>query len=351
MPHKFNKSIRIGDFLISEASPAFIIAEAGVNHNGKMDLAIKMIDVAAECGASAVKFQAFRTEELILKSVEKAPYQKETTGAEEGQFEMLKKLEVRAEQFAELKEYSRKKGIGFLVTPFDEASLDELDALKLDAYKIASTDLTNLPFLKRIAKKGKPMILSTGMSYLSEVELALEEIAAINTDLIVLHCTGNYPTAPREVNLNVLQVFREKLGVLTGYSDHTENVGASPYAVAVGAKVIEKHFTLDKKLEGPDQKASLDPRELKAFIEEIRKVEAYLGTSLKAPQPSELKTRMSLQKNLVARRAIKKGERFTEENVVAKRTGGNGISPIAYRKVCSSEAPADFNKDDLIFLS
>lgn len=350
MKLKFNTEIRIGTYSLSSQDPVFVIAEAGVNHNGKMDLAFKLIDVAAEAGAHAVKFQAFKTEELILPDVEKASYQKQTTDSSESQFNMLKKLEVNQKQFLELKAYCAKKNIMFLVTPFDEVSLEELDALNVDAYKVASTDITNLPFLKRIAKKGKPVILSTGMSYLEEVELALQEIHAYNKNVILLHCTGNYPVPENEVNLNVLHTFAEKFDILTGYSDHTVGIGASPYAVAFGAKVLEKHFTLDKGMEGPDHRASLSPEELMIYMKEVKKVETMMGSFVKRPQLSETETRASLQKSFVAKQKIKKGEPFSDENIIAKRCGGKGLSPVFYHQIVGKIAARDFAPNEVIHL-
>ena len=344
----FADEIQIGNFNINKSSEVFIIAEAGVNHNGDMNMAKKLIDIAAEAGVNAVKFQAFRTEHLILKDVVKAPYQTKTTDSQESQFEMLKKLEVTKEQNLELLNYCKSKGILFLTTPFDEASLDELDELDLPAYKIASTDTTNLPFLKRVAKKGKPILLSTGMSFMSEIELALNEIYPYNKDVILLHCTANYPIDDCEVNLNVINTFKQKFNMLLGYSDHSVGIGAAPYAIPMGVKVLEKHFTLDNSLSGPDHKASLSPNELIEFVKITRKIERYLGTDLKYPTLSETKTRKSLQKNLVANKVIKQGELFTEENIIAKRTGGEGISALYCNNVYGKAAIKDFNKNDII---
>jgi len=263
---KFNKNISLGNYKISSGKPVFIIAEAGVNHNGSMERAKILIDVAASSGADAVKFQAFKTENLILKNVEKAKYQIETTGDGESQFEMLKKLEITRDQNIELVNYCKKKNILFLTTPFDEESLDELDALDLPAYKVASTDATNLPFLKKIAQKGKPVFLSTGMCYLSEVRLALEQIHEFNQNIVLLQCSANYPIKDKDANLNVINTYKQEFDVLVGYSDHSVGIGAAPYAVPMGAVVIEKHFTIDKNMEGPDHRASLSPSELKEFV-------------------------------------------------------------------------------------
>lgn len=345
---KFNDRIKIADKTISKDSPVFIIAEAGVNHNGDISVAKKLIDIASDAGADAVKFQAFKTENLILKEVEKAPYQKNTTSAEEKQYEMLKKLEITKDQNNELIEYCKTRNIIFLTTPFDEGSLEELEELNLPAYKIASTDTTNLPFLKKIAKKGKPMILSTGMSYLSEVRMALKEIYCYNKDVILLQCTANYPIRDEEANLNVLNTYMQHFDILTGYSDHSVGLGASPYAVPMGAKVVEKHFTHDKSQEGPDHTASLSPDELIQYVKEVRKVEKYLGSYEKTPSYDESKTRKSLQKCLVASKKILKGEEINEDNIVAKRTGGKGISPIYYRSLLGRKASREYNENDII---
>ncbi len=344
----FAKHIQIGDKTIGSGQPVFIIAEAGVNHNGSMEKARQLIDVAAHGGADAVKFQAFKTESLILDHVDKAPYQKEQTGHSESQFEMLKKLEINRAQNRELMQYAEQKKILFLTTPFDEDSLDELDELNLPAYKIASTDTTNLPFLKRIAAKGKPLILSTGMSYFAEVQLALDEIAPINNQVVLLQCTANYPLRDEEANLNVIKTYQEHFEMPIGYSDHTTGIGASPFAVPMGACVVEKHFTLDTSEEGPDHSASLNPQQLADYVQLIRKVEKYMGTSVKMPSFDETQTRPSLQKCLVAKRDIKKGERFTEEMLVAKRTGGKGISPLYYKDLLACVAKRDFLKNEII---
>jgi sialic acid synthase SpsE len=263
---------------------------------------------------------------------------------------MLKRLEVTKEQNIELKQYCEAKNIIFLTTPFDEFSLDELDGLGIPAFKIASTDTTNLPFLKRIAQQGKPIFLSTGMTYLSEVEMALEVINEFNKDVVLLQCSANYPIENEEVNLNVINTYKKHFDILVGYSDHSVGVGAAPFAVPMGAKVIEKHFTIDKDGEGPDHRASLSPDELKLFIAQVRKVETFMGSAIKKPNLSELKTRASLQKSLVARKEIKQGDVFTEELIIAKRTGGKGISPIYYEDVLGKTASQDFAVDDIIVL-
>jgi len=345
---KFNRVIKIKNKTISAKSPTFIIAEAGVNHDGNIEFAKKLIDLAAAAGADAVKFQTFRTEDLILRTVEKASYQKETTSNTESQFDMLKKLEVSKAQNIELKSYSSQKGIIFLTTPFDEYSLDEIDNLDLPAYKVSSTDATNIPFLKKIAQKGKPIFLSTGMTYLAEVEMALTTIHEFNKDVVLLHCTANYPIRDDEVNLSVLETFKKHFDVLIGYSDHSVGMGAAPFAIPMGAKVVEKHFTLDKLKTGPDHSASLSPEELHDFVKQVRRVDSFMGCHIKKPSLSEMDTRMSLQKCLVALNDIKAGEIFDENSIIAKRTGGQGISPIYYQDIMGKQASRDFIKDELI---
>ncbi|MFK8038662.1 MAG: N-acetylneuraminate synthase [Crocinitomicaceae bacterium] len=348
---KFNQKIQINRFTISEQSPVFIIAEAGVNHNGSIDLAKKLVNVAADAGADAVKFQSFLTEELILTGVEKAGYQKETTEQSESQFQMLKKLEFEVDKMKLLKRYCEEKNVLFLTTPFDEKSLDLLDDLVLDAYKISSTDTTNIGFLRRVAAKNKPIILSTGMCSMHEVEHALSVLSEINSNVILLQCTSNYPVIAEEANLNVIKTFKDKFKMIIGFSDHTPSIGASPYAVAMGAKVVEKHFTLNKDMEGPDHRASLNPQELSAYIKEIRTVEQYLGSFEKIPSESELDTKNRLQKCLVASNEIKKGEKITTNNIIAKRTGGIGIPANEFDNVIGKTVSKNFSPNDIINLS
>ena len=344
----FNRSIKISNKEISDTSPVFIITEAGVNHNGNMKLAKQLIDIAAEANADAVKFQTFKTGNIILEHVEKAPYQKKTTGQSESQYEMLKKLEVTKSQNEELMKYCQEKGILFLSTPFDEESLTELVDINIPAIKVASTDLTNLPFLKKIAMTGKPIFLSTGMSFLSEVQMALEEIYSNNSNVVLLQCTANYPIEDIEANLNVLKTYQKMFDIIVGYSDHSVGIGASPFAVPMGAKVVEKHFTLNTSDKGPDHKTSLNPSELKEYVRIIRQVEVYLGDYIKKPSIAELKTRKSLQKNLVAACDIDKGEILTTEKITAKRTGGVGISPIYFNDILGEKASKNYIKNDII---
>jgi len=343
----FNRQIQIQDIEISDKSRVFIIAEAGVNHNGDIEKARQLVDIAKDAQANAVKFQAFKTEHLILKNVEKAPYQKKNNEMD-SQYDMLKQLEISQEVNDMLKKYCNEKNIIFLTTPFDEISLTELDQLNLPAYKIASTDTTNIPFLIKVANKKKPVFLSTGMSYHSEIEFALNEIYPYNRDVILMQCSAEYPLQDDDVNLSVLNSFHEAFDILLGYSDHSVGIGAAPYAVAMGAKVIEKHFTIDKNMTGPDHSASLSPKELKRFVQQIRQVEVYMGNPIKIPTFSEIYNRNLLQKNFVASTDIHKGERFSDRNVIAKRTGGKGISPLYYKKVYGKVAKKNFKLNNVI---
>ncbi len=345
---KFNKHFKVATKIISEKTPVFIIAEAGVNHNGDINKAKKLIDVAASAGVDAVKFQAFKTENLILKDVEKAPYQQKTTDSKESQFDMLKSLEITQSQNRELIEYCNNKKIIFLSTPFDEDSIDELVELDLPAFKVASTDTTNLPFLKKLALTGKPLFLSTGMSYLAEIEMALEEIYPYNKNVVLLQCTANYPIADEEANLNVINEYQSRFDIIVGYSDHSVGLGAALYSIPMRVRVVEKHFTLNTGEKGPDHKASLTPKELAEFVKEVRKVEKYMGKSVKKPSFAEIKTRKSLQKCLVAKKEILKGELITLDNIIAKRTGGIGISPIYYKDILNKAASNNYKINDII---
>lgn len=344
----FRPEVFIGEKKISTDSPVFVIAEAGVNHNGSFENALKMIDVVRESGADAVKFQSFKTENLVLEQVQKANYQKVNTSSGDSQFQMLKKLEIEKEKLLQLFNYAKKSGLICLITPFDEASLDDISDIGVPAYKIASTDLTNLPFLEKVAQKGKPILLSTGMSYLSEIDLALQTINQYNDQVVLLQCTANYPIADDEAHIRLVSIYQNRYSVLTGYSDHTEGVGAAPYAVTMGAAVVEKHFTMSKEDHGPDHKASLSPAELISFVKEVRKVESYLGNGIKTPSISELSTRASLQKCLVASESIKAGEVFSPSNLLAKRTGGEGISPIYYYQIIGRVAKRNYHMNDII---
>jgi N,N'-diacetyllegionaminate synthase len=330
----------------------FIIAEAGVNHNGSIEIAKKMIEVAKECGADAVKFQTFKAEKVISKYAPKAEYQKQTTGETDSQLEMVKKLELSFDDFIVLKEYCDKLNIMFLSTPFDFESIDFLDDLGLEIFKIPSGEITNLPYLEKIGKLGKKVILSTGMADLGEIEDALDILTSCGTkkeDITILHCNTEYPTPYENVNLLAMLTIKEALKVKVGYSDHTLGIEVPIAAVALGASVTEKHFTLDKKMEGPDHKASLEPHELKAMIDAIRNIEKSLGNGIKKPSKSELKNKDIVRKSIVAKRKIKKGEIFTENNITVKRPG-NGISPMRWYEVLGKVALKDYKEDELIEL-
>lgn len=345
---KFSKTIFLGEHKISENGKVFFIAEAGVNHCGDLHCALKLIDLAKRAGADAVKFQSFQAESLVLPTVERAVYQRRAIKAGASQFEMLKSLEFGPEKMRRLKRYCDQRGILILITFFEEQSLEACADMDLAAFKVASTDITNLPFLRRIAKKRKPIILSTGMACLKEVELALREIHPYNRDVILLQCTANYPIKDEDAHLRVMETFRKKFDILVGYSDHSSGVGAAPYAAAFGACVVEKHFTFDKSLAGPDHKASLDPNELAQCIREIRRVEKFLGSPEKKLTLDEKSNRRHLQKCLVAACEIREGDRFSERNVIAKRTGGKGLSPIRCRHVWGRRARRAFRKDEVI---
>lgn len=328
----------------------FIIAEAGVNHNGDISLAKQLVDVAVSAGADAVKFQTFKAEKLVCKNAEKAAYQKETTNQAESQLEMLKKLELSEEMHDQLIDYCKKKGILFLSTPFDVDSVDYLIELGIEIIKIPSGEITNYPYLRKIAQTGKKVILSTGMSSLKEVREAVEVLKEYgNKDIAVLHCNTEYPTPFTDVNLKAMLTMRDELGVKVGYSDHTMGIEIPIAAVAMGAQIIEKHFTLDKTMDGPDHKASLEPHELKAMINAIRNVENALGTGVKEPSESEQRNIGIVRKSIVAKYAIKKGEVFSEENLVTKRPG-TGVSPMKWNEIIGTVAGKDYKEDDLIEL-
>lgn len=327
-----------------------IIAEAGVNHNGSYELAIKMVDEAKRAGADYVKFQTAKPELVISTFAPKAEYQKETTGAAESQLEMCKAIHLPLTDYKPLKEYCDKVGIGFMSTPFDLVSIDVLEPLDMDYYKIPSGEITNLPYLRKIASKHRPVILSTGMCEVEEVEAALQvlELGGVKrSDIIVLHCNTEYPTPMADVNLRAMDDLRRSLGVEVGYSDHTKGIEVPIAAVALGATVIEKHFTLDKTMEGPDHKASLEPDELKAMVDAIRNIEQALGDGHKHVSPSERKNMDIARKSIVAARDIRKGEVLTEENITTKRPG-NGISPMRWDSVIGTTAIRDFGYDELI---
>lgn len=328
----------------------FIIAEAGDNHNGKFELALQLVDKAVEAGADCVKFQTFVTENVVSKFAEKAEYQKENTGADENQYEMIKKLELSFDQFREIQAYCQKKGIIFLSTPFDLDSIDFLQEINIPFWKIPSGEITNLPYLIRIAKTGKDIILSTGMSTMEEIANALDILKSNGAgNITLLHCNTEYPTPYEDVNLRAMKTLKDTFQIPVGYSDHTQGIEVPIAAVASGACVIEKHFTLDKTMEGPDHKASLEPDELKNMVSAIRNIEKAMGAKEKFPTKSEKKNITIARKSIVAKCDIKKGEKLTEDNLYVKRPG-DGISPMKWFEVIGTTAIRDFKEDELIEL-
>lgn len=329
-----------------------IIAEAGVNHNGDSDRAHRLIDAAADAGADLVKFQTFDAGRLVTALAAKADYQKSGTPAGESQLEMLRKLELSRATHEALIGHCRARNIGFLSTAFDEQCVDLLVELGLDRFKIPSGEITNLPYLRYIGRFGKPVILSTGMATMDEINSALTALENAGTPrarITVLHCTTEYPTPMCDVNLRAMLAIRDAFGVEVGYSDHTAGIDVAVAAVALGATVIEKHFTLDRALPGPDHKASLEPAELRAMIASIRNIEQALGDGIKRPSPGECKNMAVARKSLVAARVIRAGERFSASNLAAKRPG-TGISPMRWDDVIGRTAPRDFAADELIEL-
>jgi N,N'-diacetyllegionaminate synthase len=328
----------------------FIIAEAGVNHNGSIELAKQLIDVASNSGADAVKFQTFKAENLVSKNAQKAEYQKKTTDISESQFDMIKKLELDVNTHKELMAYCQEKNIMFLSTPFDHDSIDFLNELGLKIFKIPSGDITNFPYLKRVGALGKQVILSTGMSTLKEVGDALTILVGTGTqkaNITVLHANTMYPTPMEDVNLNAMLAIQEEFGVAIGYSDHTLGIEVDIAAVAMGASIIEKHLTLDKTMEGPDHKASLEPEELKDMVVAIRNIENALGSYEKKPSPSEIVNMDVARKSIVASCIIKKGELLSDKNLIAKRPG-TGLSPMKWDAVIGTKATKNYQEDELI---
>ncbi|WP_018132195.1 N-acetylneuraminate synthase [Effusibacillus pohliae] len=355
---------------------AYIIAEVGVNHNGSLEMAKQLVDAAAEAGADAVKFQTFKAEKLVSRTAPKAEYQTKTTDQNESQLEMLKKLELDEAAHLSLIKYCHEQGIEFLSTPFDLESVDLLAyRFDLPRLKIASSEITNAPLLLNAARSGKPIILSTGMSTLGEVEMALGVLAfgytkpdvtpslaafcqafcseegqrALQERVILLHCTTEYPAPVRDVNLRAMDTLQAAFGLPVGLSDHTSGIAIPIAAVARGAVVIEKHFTLDRDLPGPDHKASLEPEELKAMVRSIREVEEALGSARKYPAGSEFKNMVAARKSLVAARIIEKGELFTEHNLTIKRPG-DGISPMLYWEWLGKQAKKNYQADEKVSL-
>lgn len=327
----------------------YIIAEAGVNHNGSFALACKLVDAAKEAGADCIKFQTFKSENLVSRSAKKAEYQKMTTG-DSSQQDMLKKLELSFDEFIQLKNYCEKVGICFLSTPFDFDSIDFLDSINMPFWKVPSGEVTNLPYLLAIAKTGKPIVMSTGMCTLQEIRAAIDVLQANGAkEIKLLHCNTEYPTPFEDVNLKAMQTMRDEFQVEVGYSDHTKGIEVPIAAVSLGATIIEKHFTLDRNMEGPDHKASLEPQELAEMVCCIRNIEKALGSGDKMPSPSEKKNIAVARKSIVAKSKIKAGDTLTENNITVKRPG-TGISPMKWFEVLGTKAVKDFDEDELIIL-
>lgn len=326
----------------------YIIAEAGVNHNGDIQLAKKMITIAKESGVNAIKFQTYQAEKLVTAQSDKAAYQQKATGEAESQLEMLKKIQLSRREFIELKNFCNLKGIEFLSTPFDLESIDFLNYINMKTWKIPSGEITNLPYLIKIAKTNLPVIVSTGMATLDEVAETIQVLKKYGSqEISLLHCTTEYPTPVEDVNLNAMLTMKNKFNLPIGYSDHTMGTEIAIAAVAVGAEIIEKHFTLDRMMKGPDHQASLEPDELKAMVRSIRNVEKAMGDGIKKPAQSEIKNIQVARKSVVAARNIKQGELFTENNLTVKRPG-NGITPMKWFEILGQKAGRDFEEDELI---
>jgi N-acetylneuraminate synthase len=329
----------------------FIIAEAGVNHNGDLELAKRLVEKAKEAGANAVKFQTFKASKLVTSTAKQADYQTKNTGIQETQLAMLKKLEQSYEEQIQISKYCKELDIIFLSSSFDDESSDFLNSiLDIPLFKIPSGEITNLPYLKKIASFKKPIILSTGMCSMSDIEGGLNLLLKNHIkreDIYVLHCSTEYPTPMEEVNLFAMNTIKNAFQVTVGYSDHTEGIEVPIAAVALGARIIEKHFTLNKNFEGPDHKASLDPQELKEMVLRIRNIEKALGSPIKNPTTSELKNIKVARKSIVASIPIKKGEIFSEDNLTTKRPG-TGISPMEWERIIGTPSPKDFYQDEII---
>ena len=325
-----------------------IIAEAGVNHNGNFEIAKKLVDEAVKAGADIVKFQTCKAENVISRYADKAEYQKVTTGEADSQLEMVRKLMLTYEEYGELKKYCDEKGIAFLSTAFDLPSVDYLHSIGMKLWKIPSGEITNLPLLIKIAKLHEPIIMSTGMSELSEVADAVKVLKDNGaTDITLLHCTTEYPAPYADVNLKAMETMKEAFGLPVGYSDHTKGIEIPIAAVARGACVIEKHFTLDRNMEGPDHKASIEPAELTQMVSSIRNVEVAIGDGVKKVSASEMKNKDIARKSIIAKTAIKKGEVFSEENITTKRPG-SGINPMKWFDLLGKTAKHDYEEDYLI---
>ncbi len=331
------------------AKNVFIIAEAGVNHNGDPDLAFKLVDAAFKAGVDAVKFQTFKTEKLLTRNAISAEYQTLNTGGGKSQYRMIKDLELSYPDFRRIQAHCADRGIRFLSTPDEEDSLDFLISIGMELIKVGSGEVENIPFLRRVGSKGKDVILSTGMSDMAQVETAVRTLTdAGATSVAILHCTTAYPCPMVDVNLRAMLSLKQAFGGVVGYSDHTNGIEISVAAVAMGARIIEKHFTLDKSMPGPDHKASLDPAELAALVRAIRNVEAALGNGEKAPTAAEKDVVAAVRKSVVAKVPIAKGTVFTEENLTVKRAGGKGISSANWDLVLGRLAGRDYGEDETV---
>lgn len=336
--------------LLKDLDRVFIIAEAGVNHNGDLERALRLVDAAAQAGADAVKFQTFQAESITSKAAPLATYQKKNGAEADSQFEMLKKLELSEQDHEVLRKYAQEKNILFFSTGFDIPSLHLLKKMGLSLFKVPSGEITNLPYLEVMAELAEEVIISTGMSSVHEVQDAVKvflDRGFSKEDLVVLHCNTEYPTPFEDVHLRAMAQLGQTLGVRYGYSDHTLGIEIPIAAAALGAVVLEKHFTLDKNLPGPDHRASLDPNELKAMVEGIRRIEKALGQSEKKPSPSELKNIGVARKSIVTAKSIKKGDLFTTENLTTKRPG-TGLSPMKWHAVLGTPALRDYEEDELL---
>lgn len=330
----------------------YVIAEAGVNHNGSLETALELVDAAARAGADAVKFQTFRAESLVSSSAPKAGYQLDTTDSDESQLEMIRRLELDEQAHEALIERARALGVDFLSAPFDLESADMLARLGLRTFKLPSGALTDLPLLRKVGSLRAKVILSTGMATLAEVSAAVDALVAAGTardDIVVLHCTTEYPTPPSDVNLRAMRTLSDALGLPVGYSDHTQGIAVPIAATVLGARVVEKHFTLDRTMEGPDHRASLEPDELAEMVAAIRIVEEALGNPEKRPTLGELENARAARKSIVAVRDILAGEVFSDDNLTTKRPG-TGVSPMLWDDVVGKPAPRDFEKDEAIEL-
>ncbi len=344
------KSVNVGAFRISPDERCFIVAEAGVNHNGDVETAKKLVDAALNVGADAVKFQTFRADKLATPEAEMADYQRRNVPDHLGQYEMLKQLELSQGEFTELKCYADSNGILFLSTPHDDDSADFLEDLGLPCFKIASGDVANLAFLRRVALKGKSVILSTGMAYLAEVEAAVRTIERTgNAELILLHCVSDYPAQPAWCNLRAMDTLAQTFGYPVGFSDHTPRFEVTLAAVARGARLIEKHLTLDRAMSGPDHNASLNPVEFASMVEAVRVVESALGDGVKVPTPSELRMRLVARKFVVAARPIPAGRTIVAEDLTLRRSSG-GLAPTYMAKIIGRKTRLDLGVNSVITL-